>query len=78
MYAVSLLDEKSEIILKAIRDLGAGWHGRAEIAKALDKKRLYTEDVLVLDHLVEKGLLEIQRQDIEGPIPVRWEYRLKI
>jgi hypothetical protein len=72
-----MLDQKATKMLEALERCGSGWHSRAEIAEALNKQRLTDADVLALDYLIKEGLIEAERHEIDAPIPVRWEYRIK-
>jgi hypothetical protein len=61
----------------ALVALGPGWHGRADIARQLGRPRLVSYDTQALEWLVATGRIEAERHEIEGPIPQRWEYRVK-
>jgi hypothetical protein len=71
------VSEKRAVILEAIRRCGAGWHSRAEIAAQLGKRRLNPTEATLLETLVESGEVEAERHEIDAPIPIRWEYRIK-
>lgn len=71
------LEEQSDKILKAIKALGPGWHGRSEIAAQLGKKRLFAAEATLLSYLVETGKVEAEQHEIEANIPIRWEYRIR-
>ena len=54
-------------ILEALYDVGDVWLTRAQIAKAIDKKRLTPYDIEILQKLTERGLLETSTQPTNAP-----------
>ncbi len=70
-------NDKTDRLLDAIRKCGPGWVSRSQIAAQLGKGRLTGPEAMVLSSLVAMGVLEAERHEINGPIPTRWEYRLR-
>lgn len=64
-------------LLEAIRALGPGWVTRSQIAAHIGKPKLSPIEVTRLETLIQMGVIEAERHEIEGPIPLRWEYRIK-
>jgi hypothetical protein len=77
LMARKSISEKRADVLDALKRCGAGWHGRAEIAAQLGRNKLNPTDVALLETLVELGQVEAERHEIDAPIPIRWEYRVK-
>lgn len=71
------LSQHADKLFAAIQSLGEGWHGRAEIAQIMKKRRLTTYDAAALDLLIMQGRVEAEQHKIDAPIQVRWEYRVK-
>ena len=49
------LENRRRAIVEALEALGAGWHTRMDIARALNKNRLNPADIAVLEVLAETG-----------------------
>jgi hypothetical protein len=71
------LTEQADKLSTAIRALGTGWHGAAEIAKQLGKSRLNPYDTAALDLLVLMDMAEVEIHEIDANISQRHEWRLK-
>ncbi len=75
MESTSLLEQQRAIVA-ALRDLGPGWHSRADIAEKLGQNRLNIKQVALLDLLAEQGAL--QRQSMQPtPGSSAYVYRVK-
>jgi hypothetical protein len=71
------LGQHAERLYAALRALGPGWHARPEIASKIGKRRLQPWDVAALDLLIMQGRIECERHEVDAPIPVRNEYRVR-
>jgi hypothetical protein len=71
------LDDKWAYLIEAIRALGSGFHSRADIASHLEKAKLNPAEILALDFLAERGVLEKLLQQSETAAQIsRYVYRL--
>lgn len=73
---LTTIAEREKEMLRAMKALGAGWHDRTELAIKLKKNRLAPEQVIMLDLLVEKGVLEKSMQPTHRPHIYRWLYKI--
>jgi hypothetical protein len=69
--------DKTSLFVDVFREMGSGWHSRADLAKALNKNRLNPADCLLLDVMVSQGLLERSMAQTTSPTINRWLYRIK-
>lgn len=77
MHKTTTVEERDAVLLNALRKLGAGWHDRRSIAKALGKTKLSPADTLALEVLQRQGVVEIGMAPT-GLITVsKWQYRIK-
>lgn len=76
MQTLTVKDRESKL-MDAIRDLGPGWHDRNELADKLGKARLNPADIVTLDMMVERGLLDKGLAQTEMLNVSRWQYRAK-
>jgi hypothetical protein len=51
------------------------WVTRSELARMLDKHILNKWDFVLLERLVEEGLIEVRRQERPGGIGFEFQYR---
>ena len=54
-------------ILESLYNAGAVWLTRAQIARAIDKRRLTPYDINILRMLTERGLIEMSTQPTDAP-----------
>ena len=69
------ISEIEDRILAAVAAFGGQYAKRTEIAKQLGLKKLQPSEVLVLQLLTEKGLVEVQSVETKSPSKIRYEYR---
>jgi hypothetical protein len=77
MAQQTALSKHAEKIYAALEALGPGWHSRADLAAALNKRRLSAYEQAALDTLVESGRVIAEQHTIDAPIPQRWEYMVR-
>ena len=71
----SRLNKQSDILLSALKEKPGEWVTRSEIARILDKRKLSSYDIAMLEILQEKGLIDIQHRDNRTPIGYEFVYR---
>ncbi|MEP7287062.1 MAG: hypothetical protein ABI947_15005 [Chloroflexota bacterium] len=69
--------QRANELYSLIADLGPGWHTRGDMARFMGKARLSPFDVAALEALAESGRVMAEQHEIDAPIPVRWEYKIK-
>ncbi|MEP7286941.1 MAG: hypothetical protein ABI947_14385 [Chloroflexota bacterium] len=69
--------QRANEIYAIIANLGQGWHTRSDIARLMGKPHLTPFDVAALEALAENGRVIAEQHEIDSPIPVRWEYKIK-
>jgi len=67
----------AEKLFEALKACGSGWHSRGDIARQMGKNRMSSYDAAALEILLATARIEAERHTIEGPIPLRWEYKIK-
>lgn len=67
---------RGQQLLDAIRAKG-DWISRAELGRASGKRRLSPHDLVLLDRMVNAGLLEKRERASNTPIGTAFEYRVK-
>lgn len=72
----SRLGKQSDVLLSVLRDASGDWVTRSEIAKMLEKRKLSSYDIAMLEFLQEKGLVEIKHRDNRTPIGYEFVYRI--
>ncbi len=72
----SRLGKHSDILLSVLRDASGEWLTRSDIAKLLEKRKLSSYDIAMLEFLQEKGLVEITHRDNRTPIGYEFVYRI--
>jgi hypothetical protein len=72
----SRLSKQSEILLSVLSESPEDWLTRSDIARMLDKRKLSSYDIAMLEILQEKGLVEIQHRDNRTPIGYEFVYRI--
>jgi DNA-binding HxlR family transcriptional regulator len=68
------LTPQGQILLDALREAG-DWVNRSAIAKIAGKSALNKWDLVLLERLVEVGLIETKQIPRHGPIGYEWRYR---
>lgn len=71
----SRLNKQSEMLLGVLKEHPGEWLTRSEIARILDKRKLSSYDIAMLEILQEKGLIDIQHRDNRTPIGYEFVYR---
>ncbi len=71
----SRLSKQSDVLLNVLKENHGEWLTRSEIARILDKRKLSSYDIAMLEILQEKGLIEIQHRDNRTPIGYEFVYR---
>lgn len=61
-------------LLDLVREAG-GWVNRTKLARRTGKSSLNKWDLVLLDRLVEAGLIEAHQIPRHGPIGYEWQYR---
>jgi hypothetical protein len=72
----SRLSKQSDILLNVLSESPDDWLTRSDIARMLDKRKLSSYDIAMLEILQEKGLVEIQHRDNRTPIGYEFVYRI--
>jgi hypothetical protein len=62
-------------ILQHLTEIGT-WANRGELAKRMQKNKLNKWDIVLLEKLVEGGLIETRKTPFHGPIGFEWQYRI--
>jgi uncharacterized membrane protein len=70
------LSNQTEAILEVLKKI-PDWATRAEIARALGKRRLNPYELAALDLLVERGQIITQQEKMPGAIGFQWQYKVK-
>jgi hypothetical protein len=70
------LTPQGQHLHKLLQEMG-DWVNRTDIARRLGKKTLNKWDLVLLDKLAERGLIETRKQPYHGPIGFEWQYRIK-
>jgi DNA-binding HxlR family transcriptional regulator len=68
------LTPQGQMLLDALRKTDA-WVNRSAIAKIAGKSALNKWDLVLLERLVEAGLIETKQIPRHGPIGYEWQYR---
>ncbi len=71
----SRLSQQSDVLLNVLKDAPNEWITRSEIARMLEKRKLSSYDIAMLEFLQEKGLVEIKHRDNRTPIGYEFVYR---
>jgi predicted transcriptional regulator len=71
----SRLSQQSDVLLNVLREASSEWVTRSELARMLEKRKLSSYDIAMLEFLQEKGLVEIQHRDNRTPIGYEFVYR---
>ena len=71
----SRLSQQSDVLLNVLKEAPTEWVTRSEIAKMLEKRKLSSYDIAMLEFLQEKGLVEIMHRDNRTPIGYEFVYR---
>jgi predicted transcriptional regulator len=69
------LDKHVNTLMDILRRKPGEWVTRSDIAKALDKRRLSSYDIAMLEILHNKGMIEIELRDNRTPIGYEFVYR---
>ena len=72
----SRLGKQTDILMNVLRESPGQWFSRSDIAKVLEKRKLSSYDIAMLEILQEKGLIEIQLRDNRTPIGFEFVYRV--
>jgi hypothetical protein len=72
----SRLGKQTDILINVLRESPGEWFSRSDIAKVLEKRKLSSYDIAMLEILQEKGLIEIQLRDNRTPIGFEFVYRV--
>ena len=72
----SRLSKHSDILLSVLSELPGEWLTRSDIARMLEKRKLSSYDIAMLEILQEKGLVEIEHRDNRTPIGYEFVYRI--
>jgi hypothetical protein len=72
----SRLGKQTDILMNVLRESPGEWFSRSDIAKVLEKRKLSSYDIAMLEILQEKGLIEIQLRDNRTPIGFEFVYRV--
>jgi hypothetical protein len=68
------LTPQAELLLNALREAN-DWINRSELARRTEKSALNKWDMVLLDKLVDAGLIETRQIPRQGPITYEWQYR---
>jgi hypothetical protein len=68
------LTPQAQQILDLLREV-EDWINRSRLAKLAGKSALNKWDLVLLDRLVEAGLVEARQIPRHGPIGYEWQYR---
>lgn len=69
------LGKHVDTLMSILRRTPGEWVNRSDIAKALEKRRLSSYDIAMLEILHEKGMIEIELRDNRTPIGYEFVYR---
>lgn len=73
----SRLRPQTERLLEILKPFsGDNWARRADIARGLEKRKLSSYDIALLEILQEQGVIEIMLRDNRTPIGFEFVYRL--
>jgi hypothetical protein len=72
----SRLGRQSDLLLNVLKDTSNDWLTRSDIARLLEKRKLTSYDIAMLEVLQEKGLIEIGHRDNRTPIGYEFVYRI--
>lgn len=73
--SISRLEKQSDILLNILREDPGQWFTRSDIAKAIDKRKLSSYDIAMLEILQAQGLVEIRHRENRTPIGYEFVYR---
>ncbi len=68
------LTPQAQQLLDLVRE-AEGWVNRTKLARRTGKSSLNKWDLVLLDRLVEAGLIEARQIPRHGPIGYEWQYR---
>lgn len=81
MYGVAnvetSLDKRKRVLLATLRDMGEGWHNRAQIAQKLGKSQLNAVELVALEQLIVSEEIEGQLAPGAQQHVNQWQYRAK-
>lgn len=69
------LDKHVNTLMSILQRKPGEWVTRSDIAKALEKRRLSSYDIAMLEILHNKGMIEIELRDNRTPIGYEFVYR---
>jgi predicted transcriptional regulator len=69
------LDKHVNTLMEVLGRKPGEWVTRSDIAKALEKRRLSSYDIAMLEILHNKGMIEIELRDNRTPIGYEFVYR---
>ncbi|MAS37349.1 MAG: hypothetical protein CL610_25330 [Anaerolineaceae bacterium] len=72
----SRLGKQSDMLLRVLKETPEDWLTRSDIARLLEKRKLSSYDIAMLEVLQEKGLIEIEHRDNRTPIGYEFVYRI--
>jgi len=72
----SRLGKQSDMLLSVLKEASGRWLTRSDIARMLEKRKLSSYDIAMLEFLQEKGLVEIEHRDNRTPIGYEFVYRI--
>ena len=68
--------KQSDMLLRVLKETPEDWLTRSDIARLLEKRKLSSYDIAMLEVLQEKGLIEIEHRDNRTPIGYEFVYRI--
>lgn len=69
------ITDQARDLLTALQEAEKPWLSQADLARKLDKSRLYAWDVQLLDRLISAGAVEKRERENSSPVRIAYEYR---
>ncbi len=73
--SITRLGKHTDALLHVLRGSPGEWFTRSDIAKALEKRKLSSYDIAMLEVLESQGVVEIQHRENRTPIGYEFVYR---
>ncbi len=73
--SLTRLGKHTDVLLNVLKNAPGEWFTRSDIAKALEKKKLSSYDIAMLEVLELQGAIEIQHRENRTPIGYEFVYR---
>jgi hypothetical protein len=67
---------RANLLLNAMKET-QNWMSRAQLAHATGKRNLSPHDIMLLDRLIEYGIIEKRERESNTPVGIAFDYRLK-